>query len=256
MNTLIALLKKEWMEQVRTQRAVLLGIVFILLGIMNPAVAKLTPWMLEMMADAMADAGMSVTSVTVDAMTSWQQFFKNLPIGLIVFVLVQSGCFTAEYQRGTLIPVVTRGVAKCKVVTAKTAVLMLLWSVCYWGCFGITYAYNAYFWDNGIAKHLLLAAALCWLFGVMVIAAMVFFSTLLRTASGVMLGTAAVWYVPYAFAFLPTVSKYLPTALADGMPLLGGMKEAGEYLGAALITCGLTLVFLLASYPLMNRKQL
>ena len=128
------------------------------------------------MADSLAESGMSVTEVTVDAMTSWQQFFKNLPIGLIVFVLVQSGCFVSEYQKGTLIPVLTKGVSRTKVVTAKTSVLILLWSVCYFGCFGITYAYNAYFWDNGAAKHLLLSAVLCWMFGLMVIAAMVFFS--------------------------------------------------------------------------------
>lgn len=36
-------MKKEWMEQVRSGRLLILVIIFILLGIMNPAVAKLTP---------------------------------------------------------------------------------------------------------------------------------------------------------------------------------------------------------------------
>jgi len=31
-------------------------------------------------ADSMQDMGMNTVAVTVDAMTSWQQFFKNLPI--------------------------------------------------------------------------------------------------------------------------------------------------------------------------------
>lgn len=256
MSTLFALFNKEWMEQARTGKVMLLGIVFILLGIMNPAIAKLTPWMLEMMAESLEESGMSITAVTVDAMTSWQQFFKNLPIGLIVFVLIQSGCFTAEYRRGTLIPVVTRGVARYKIVTAKAAMLMIFWSVCYWVCFGITYAYNAYFWDNTVVKNLLFSTLLWWLFGLMIVVALVFFSTLLRTSSGVLLGAAAVWYLPYAFAFLPKVSKYLPTALADGMPLISGTTDPGEYVGALLITCALTIAFLAISYPLMNQKQL
>ncbi|MBQ8311537.1 MAG: ABC transporter permease, partial [Clostridia bacterium] len=71
MNTLFAFFKKEWMEQVRTGRALILGIVFVLLGMMNPAIAKLTPWMLELMAESMAEIGMSTTAVAVDAMTSW-----------------------------------------------------------------------------------------------------------------------------------------------------------------------------------------
>ena len=51
MKSLLAFMKKEWMEQVRSGRLLILVIIFILLGIMNPAVAKLTPWLLEMMAD-------------------------------------------------------------------------------------------------------------------------------------------------------------------------------------------------------------
>lgn len=53
MKSLLAFMKKEWMEQVRSGRLLILVIIFILLGIMNPAVAKLTPWLLEMMADSL-----------------------------------------------------------------------------------------------------------------------------------------------------------------------------------------------------------
>ena len=45
MKSLIAFIKKEWMEQVRSGRLLILLILFTLFGIMNPAIAKLTPWM-------------------------------------------------------------------------------------------------------------------------------------------------------------------------------------------------------------------
>ena len=48
-----AFLKKEWMEAVRTGRLGILLLVFVLFGIMNPAMAKLTPWMMELMADSL-----------------------------------------------------------------------------------------------------------------------------------------------------------------------------------------------------------
>lgn len=83
MKSLLAFMKKEWMEQVRSGRLLILVIIFILLGIMNPAVAKLTPWLLEMMADSLEASGMTVTAVTVSAMDSWVQFFKNAPMGLL-----------------------------------------------------------------------------------------------------------------------------------------------------------------------------
>ena len=44
-----AFMKKEWMEWNRTGRALILLLVFALFGIMNPAFAKLTPWMMEML---------------------------------------------------------------------------------------------------------------------------------------------------------------------------------------------------------------
>ena len=104
-----AFLKKEWMEWWRTGRFMVLLLIFVLFGIMNPAMAKLTPWLMETMSESLADAGFVTTAVSVDAMTSWVQFYKNIPVALIVFVLISSGNFTAEYEKGTLIPVVTRG---------------------------------------------------------------------------------------------------------------------------------------------------
>ena len=91
-----AFLKKEWMEWSRTGRMLILLLVFALFGIMNPAIAKLTPWMMENMAGSLSDAGLVATAVQVDAMTSWVQFYKNMPVGLIIFILVTSGNFTSE----------------------------------------------------------------------------------------------------------------------------------------------------------------
>lgn len=146
-----AFLKKEWMELCRTGRLMILLLVFTLFGIMNPALAKLTPWLMETLSESLADTGLVTTSVTVDAMTSWAQFYKNTPVGLIIFILISSGSFTAEYQKGTLIPVVTKGLPRRKIVLAKAWMIFAAWTALYWICFGITYGYNAYFWDNGIA---------------------------------------------------------------------------------------------------------
>ena len=138
MKTLLAFLKKELTEQLRSGRVLFLGILFVLFGIMNPAVAKLTPWLVEQLADTLAESGMTVTEVNITAMDSWVQFFKNIPMALIAFVLLESSIFTKEYRSGTLILSLTKGLERYKVVAAKTAVLTLLWSVGYWLCYAIT----------------------------------------------------------------------------------------------------------------------
>ena len=108
MKTFIAFQKKELTEQLRGGHILILGILFMLFGIMNPAIAKLTPWMMELLSDSLAENGMVITEIPVDALTSWTQFYKNIPMALIVFVLITCGTLTAECQKGTLIPVLTK----------------------------------------------------------------------------------------------------------------------------------------------------
>ena len=57
MSTLLAFMKKEWTENVRNSRLILLVIIFILFGIMNPAIAKLIPWLMRTMADSLEENG-------------------------------------------------------------------------------------------------------------------------------------------------------------------------------------------------------
>ncbi len=54
-----AFLKKEWTELARSGRLLILLVMFLLFGIMNPAIAKLTPWLMEQMAEQLAEAGLS-----------------------------------------------------------------------------------------------------------------------------------------------------------------------------------------------------
>lgn len=224
-----AFLKKEWMELCRTGRILILLLIFTVFGIMNPALAKLTPWLMETLSESLADTGLVTTVVTVDAMTSWGQFYKNIPTGLIIFVLICSGSFTAEYQKGTLIPVVTKGLSRRKIVLAKALMISAAWTALYFLCFGITYGYNAYFWDNGIAHHPFFAAALTWLFGVWVIALLVFFSAVAQNGTQVLLGVGGVVLGGYILSMFPKLRTFLPIKFMDGMSLLQGTEHPADY---------------------------
>ena len=244
------------MEQVRSGRLLILLILFTLFGIMNPAIAKLTPWMLETLSDSLAENGMTVTTVTVDALTSWTQFYKNVPMALIAFILLESAIFTKEYQAGTLVLTLTKGLHRYKVVVAKTAVLLFLWSAGYWLCFGITYGYNAYFWDNEIAKNLMLSVISWWLFGVWTVILTVLFSVIARSGSTVLLGTGGMCLAAYLLGLLPKLKEYVPTMLMNGTQLIYGTNAADDYTTAIIITIVLCILCFGASIPLFNKKQL
>ena len=256
MKTWNALMKKEWMEQVRTEKLMILGTVFVLFGIMNPAIAKLTPWLLKTMADSLAESGMIVTDVTVSALDSWVQFFKNIPMALIIFVLVEGGIFTREYQSGTLVLALTKGLDRKKVVLTKALTLFLLWSVGYWLCFGITYGYNMYFWDNAVANHLLFSVTGWWLFGVWVIALMILFSSVATANTGVFLGAGGGALAAYLVSLFPKLKLYSPAMLTEANALIYGKEEPTGYMTAIVVTIVTGIICLVGSLVLIKKKKL
>ena len=155
MKAFMAFVRKEFLDRQRSGRLTVLGILFVLFGIMDPAIAKLTPWLLEVMAEELAASGMTVGTVTITAMDSWVQFYKNIPMALIVFLCMEAGCFTKEYGSGSLIPLLAKGLPRRTVVLAKSLVLTLIFTAGYWVCYGITWGYNDWFWDNMNYKSLI-----------------------------------------------------------------------------------------------------
>lgn len=150
MKQLKAFMRKEFLEQLRTGRLLILVLLFSLFGIMNPTIAKLTPWLMEQI----AKNGMMITGMEINALTSWTQFFKNSSVILIIFLVMFCSILTAEYQKGTLIPVITKGINRWKVLCAKLAVMTSVWTIGYFLSFGITFGCNSCFWDNSIAQNL------------------------------------------------------------------------------------------------------
>ncbi len=251
-----AFLKKEWMEWSRTGRLLILLLVFALFGIMNPALAKFTPWLMETMSDSLSDTGLVVTKTTVDAMDSWIQFYKNIPMALTVFVLICSGGFTLEYEKGTLIPVVTKGLPRRKIVASKALFLFGFWTVFYFLCAGITYGYNAYFWDNRVAENLIFAMACTWLFGVWVIALLVFFSVAAKNSPQVLLGTGGAATGVYLLGMFPKLAPVLPAKLMEGLPLLQGGTGREDYYASMAAAGGLSILCMVLAMVCFDWKRL
>lgn len=256
MTAFIAFAGKEVQELVRTGKLLILGIIFILFGIMNPAIAKLTPWIMEMAAGSLEETGITVTDVIVNDMTSWTQFYKNVPMEIFIFVLMFAGIFTAEYGRGTLINMLTKGVRRETVFAAKLLLMLVVWTAGYWLSYGITYAYNAYFWGNATGQNLFFAASLVYLMGVWFISLVVLASTLFHTNTAVLLGIGGVFVLVYLFGFIPAVREYLPLQLMQGMNLVSGVAEAKNVIAAVGCTMGLAVVNVVVAVGLFKRKRL
>lgn len=256
MRELLSFIKKEYIEALRTGKLIVLVLVFLLFGVMSPAIAKLTPFLMETLSDTMAQSGIIVSNVQVDAMTSWAQFFKNIPIALIAFVLMFSDTFTKEYKSGTLLLLLTKGLSRYKVILAKTVLLLSLWSLGCGLCFAVTYGYNAYFWDNSIMNNLFFSAFIWWLFGVWVICLVVVFSTLLSNNTGVTFCVGATVIFAYIIRLVPKIKAFSPAVLMNTGTLLDGTEETGAFLQAVFSAAVLSIAGIAVSIPLFNSKRL
>ena len=145
--------RKECSELKRSGKLTVLGILFLFFGIMSPAMAKMTPFLFDMLKDSMKEQGIRVVPTKVTAFTSWEQFYKNMPLTLIIIVAIFSGILIQEYQKGTLINMLTKGLGRSQVIAAKFLIVCLTWTGCFWLSFGVTYGYNSYFWDESIVNH-------------------------------------------------------------------------------------------------------
>ncbi len=256
MKQLIAFSKKEFLEVWRTGKFLILFLIFVLFGIMNPAIAKLTPWMMEQFATSLEESGLIVGEVTVNAMTSWTQFYKNVPMGLIVFLLIFSGILATELQKGTLINMLTKGLSRNLVIIAKTIVMIVLWTFNYWSCFFITYVYNEYFWDNKIANHIYFSAFCVYLFGIWLITLLMLMSTIATTTSFVTVGTGIVFFVVYMLSLLPDMKGYLPIKLLDASGLLVEVGKVGDYAIIIWITVIISVIQLAVAMGMFYKKKI
>ncbi len=256
MSSLIAFTKKELTAQLRSAKLFILLGIFLFLGIMNPAIAKLTPWLLESMSESLKASGFNIQAVPATVFDSWMQFFKNAPMGLIAFIIMQSNIFTKEYRSGTLILALTKGLRRRNVVISKTVVPILLWTLCFWLMFTATYVGNTLFWDNGIANHLLFSTVCCWFNGIYTIILMAFCSVITKSNIVVLAITGGVSFVLSLVGAFPNINKYLPTMLANGTSLVYGTAKPQDYTTAIIITLTLCVILFAASIPIFNKKQL
>ena len=165
------------------------------------------------------------------------------------------GIFTAEVQKGTLIPIVTKGMRRWEIAACKSGLLMSVWTAGYLICYGITWGYNAYFWDNSVAGHVALAALLFWLLGVWLLSLIPLASAfLLRTDGRTAPCGRRVW--DYVAGLFPFFADYVPTRLGSVMGLLAGAAEPGEYAAAAAVTIGLAVLDEVAAALLFSKKNI
>lgn len=142
MRIFLSLLKKEAIEGARTKKTTSTLILFLFIGLISPLTAKLTPLILQSIATGNIDINVAPPS----EIDSWTQFFKNISqIGMFGLAIILSTQMANEFQKGTLINLLSKGLPRYQVVLSKIFYNFILWFLAYFCSFILTYFYTKYF---------------------------------------------------------------------------------------------------------------
>lgn len=254
MRNYSAFLKKEIMESVRTYKLFIMLIVFLVFGIMSPLTAKITPDLINIL----MPEGMTITLAEPTALDSWTQFFKNISqMGLIVMVIVFSGVLATEISKGTLINMLTKGLSRVAVILSKFTCVVLIWTISLVLALGVTGGYTVYLFPDGGIHHLFFSIFCLWLFGVFLLAVLIFSATLVNNNYGCLLITGAAVVACLLANIIPDAYAYNPVSLASmNMDLLTNTIEPSSILFAVVIAAASSLVLLVSSVLVFRKKLL
>lgn len=254
MKAYVAFTKKEFLENIRSYKVLMMIIIFIGFGIMSPLTAKLTPQLFEMF----VPGGDSIVIPEPTAIDSWVQFYKNISqLGLIILVVLFSSILTSEITRGSLIVMLTKGLSRKSVILAKFTAVASIWTVSYVCALMTTYMYTAYYWNIEEVSHILFAAFCLWLFGLLLISILLLGNVIVSNSFGPLLFTITVFLLLLILNMFEKWQLFNPLKLTTGnVPLLMNDLAVSDFTVAIGVTIIGIVVSLLAAISLFNKKPL
>lgn len=254
MNGFKAFLKKEFLEQIRTYKVLILFSVLIIFGMTSPLFAKLMPKILA----SMPANGVQITMKNPTYLDAYTQFFKNVSqIGMLVMLLVFSGILSSEITKGTLINMLSKGLTRDAVIISKYIAALTLWTFSYALSAAISYGYTIYLFGNHSVNNLLLSLFCLWVFGAFIIAIILFASTITRGNYGGLLLTILIIAILMIADIFPWSIKFNPIALAsNNMGIISGSVKIGNVQINVILSVAITMVCLILSILNFRKKQI
>lgn len=254
MKKFIAFTKKEFLEQIRTYKWLIVFSVFFVFGMTSPLLAKITPDIIS----GMKMGGVKIKVPEPTILDAYGQYFKNLTqMGMLALLLVFGGTISNELMKGTLINILAKGLPRSTVILSKYAAAVSLWTTGFLLSAVTDYGYTVYLFRNETVKHLIYSLFCMWLFGCFVIALIFLSSTIAAGYFGGLVLSVAALMIMLMVNIIPKAVKYNPVTLASkNLALLNGTQTVNGLRITVLITLMLSILCLYLSTLLFNKKKL
>lgn len=249
-----AFLKKEFIENVRTYKLLVIIAVFFVFGMISPLTAKLLPVLFE----NIDMQGMNIVIPEPTAMDSYTQLFKNCnQMGLIVLLIVFSGTLTSEISKGTLIIMVTKGLPRRDVIFAKFVSAAAIWTMALASAALTGFLYTVYLFPNDTVVNFVLSVFCLWLFGLLLLAALIFWSVTSNKGFISLLLTGAFVAALGIADIFPKIQKYNPMRLcSDNILMLSPDYDISVLISSVIPTAAAICILILGAVLLFDKKKL
>ena len=252
MNGFIAFTKKEFTESARSYRLLIMLAIFAIFGFLGPLTAKFTPQLLAAFAPQL-DMNMPEPV----ALDSWVQFYKNVSsLGFSLMIILFSSILSTEYTKGTLTIMLTKGLSRPAVILAKFTMMVCIMTISLWICFGITWGYTAYFWQDTSLQHLFVSALFLWIGGVMYLAIIMLGAVVSKGAFTCILLVLGVTVAFSILGMTPFFEHFNPILLlTKNIDLINGNILVSDMMVPMIISLAFSAACMIASIIIFNRKQ-
>jgi ABC-2 type transport system permease protein len=248
------LLRKEIKEQFRTNKVIIVAIVFLFFGLLNPVMTK---YLLDII-NALSGTGSLIIEMTEpvssDAILSYASNIAQF--GVLMAVLLTMGAIAKEIESGTAAIVLSKPVSRLSFILAKLAAEglnlllgLLLGGLACWWCTLILFGDVS---TLGFVYQILLMA----LFLTFCLAITLFFSSLMKNqlaAGGLAITTIIVISI---LSSLPKAEHFLPGGLISwGNQLVLGNASSVEW-GVLVLSPALIALCVYGAWLNLRRKEL
>ncbi len=255
MRSFLIFTGKEFTEHIRSKRLLILGLVFILFGIMSPAAAKFMPEILKMAGN---DTGVIIQMNPPTVLDSYLQFFKNMnSIAVIVLLLVFAGLVVDEKAKGTASILLTKNLSRPAFVLAKYTASAALWTITYSVAALVCQGYTLWLFPSESAGQLLISFAAYWLYGLLLLALTTLASTAAKSHGLATLGAFAAWGLLMLSMIPARAAAISPAALGSvNLQVIAGIMPTSDLLVPAIAATALIALALCGASWAITRQEL
>lgn len=253
MTGLAVLLRKELLEQWRTSRLPVVAVVFLLVGLSSPLLARFTPEILV----AVGGDQFRIVLPTPTSADAYDQLAKNLgQFGALIAVLLAMGSVATEKERGTAALILTKPAGRDAFLLAKIVAIAATLGISTAIAGAAAWFYTLVLFEPLPVAGFAAAMLLQWL-ALVAFAAITFLgSTLTRSAlAAAGLGVAA-FIVLGILSIIPTVGQYLPTGLGAPARALALGRSGVDALGPTIATVILVVALVSLAGIAFRRQEL